>query len=90
MYLLKKRTTGQKTGFWDQGHENRQKSCQNDTKKYCEGITMINWIKTQTVEIHSTQQKFRELHIIKIWSSIKQPLLLVKFACSKIISDNRG
>ena len=69
MYFLKNRTTGQKTGFRDPGHENRQKSCQNGTKQYCEGIRMINGIKTQTVEIHGTQQIFRELHIIKIWSS---------------------
>ena len=36
---------------------------------------MINGIKTQTVEIHGTQQIFRELHIIKIWSSKKLEIL---------------
>ena len=30
---------------------------------------MIDSIKIQTVEIRGTQQIFRELHIIKIWSS---------------------
>ena len=69
MYFLKNRTTGQKAGFRDTEHNNQHKSCQNGTKQYFEGIIMIHRIKTQTVEIHGTQQIYRELHIIKIWSS---------------------
>ena len=71
MYFLKNRTTGQKTGFRDPGHQNWHKPCQNGTEQYCEGFRMIDGIKTQTVEIRGTQQIFRELHIIKIWSSKK-------------------
>ena len=72
MYFLKNRTTGEKTGFQDPGHQNWHKSCQNGIKPYCKGIKLINiktGIKLQTVEIRRGQQRCREIHIIKTWIS---------------------
>ena len=42
MYFLKNRTTGQKPGFRDPGHENWHKSCQDGTEPYSERINFIN------------------------------------------------